>query len=212
MVLCNVTKQLKGSGLFIDFSQCNFTSGVTPKTTNHTSPPADSYDPEGAMKYIIAVVLVYGIAVMGVVALGFLKKRHIRNIDKEAIEFVKHFDDVRRSIDQQTRVGAVSSLLQSLHHSNATVEGNAGAAEQKNLFGKFELFALPMSPIKEERNKDENNNNSVKEKDIATNVKGEVAAKLDHAVAETVAETNLDVGMLNGYKFENLVDVHSTHV
>ena len=202
MVLCNVTKQLKGNGLFIDFSQCNLTSDetilVTSNGTNQTIPENDIYDPKGAMTFIVAVVLVYGLAVMGVIALGLLKKKRIWNVDKEAIEFVKHIEEVRRSIDQQTRVGAVCSLLQSLHHGDDPTGGNAGETAKKHLFGKFEMFALPMSPIKEERNnKDENNNDNIEERDIAIR-NADAGWEEAHDVIKTATETNPDIHILNG--------------
>ena len=213
MVLCNVTKQLKGNGLFIDVSQCNLTSDettlVTSNGTNQTIPENDIYDPKGAMTFIVAVVLVYGLAVMGVIALGLLKKKRIWNVDKEAIEFVKHIEEVRRSIDQQTRVGAVCSLLQSLHHGDDTVSGNAGETAKKHLLGKFEMFALPMSPIKEERlSKDENNNDNIEERDIAIR-NADAVGEEAHDVIKTETETNPDIHILNGDVRET---IHATRV
>ena len=203
MVLCNVTKRITGSSLFVDFSQCNITSGeanimpnatnhTTPGTdhttpgSNHTTPGTDDFDKEGAMTFIVAVILVYGLAVMGVIALGLLKKKRIWHVDRQAIEFVKHIEEVRRSIDQQSRVGAVSSLLKSLHHGGGMANGNASETVQKHLLSKFEMFALPMSPIREGTNdKDENNNICVKDGGLAMN------AGIDWNVHKNVSKTHV---------------------
>lgn len=155
MVLCNVTKLMS-----TDFSLFNITSEETAQVTQdatNTSVPEDIYDSKGAMEFTVAVVMVYGMAVMGVIGLGFCnrKKRQVRHMDQEAIEFIKNYDDVRKAIDKQTRVGAVSALLQSIHNGPMRL-----SAERKNLFGNFDGFLIPMTTIKEynEQNKDENNN------------------------------------------------------
>ena len=160
MVLCNITKRLEDDTFYIDFSACNLT--LVEMTSKATS--TDLRDSEGAMEFIIAVILVYGLAVMGVLGLGFFgrKKRQSRRIDKEAVEFVKHYDAVRRSIDKKNRVGAISELLRSVHYPQ--LKSSSGFPDRKNLFGNFENFALPMATqmttIGEDQEKgaDENNN------------------------------------------------------
>ncbi|KAL8594101.1 hypothetical protein ACOMHN_000813 [Nucella lapillus] len=72
---------------------------VSTPATNSTTP----YDAEGAMKFTVAVVLVFGVGVI-----GMLGMYHHRNIseelsDKEADDFVKRFDRKRCNLDKQYR-------------------------------------------------------------------------------------------------------------
>ena len=179
---------------------------ITPNATNHTTPGADDFDKEGAMTFIVAVILVYGLAVMGVIALGLLKKKRVWHVDREAIEFVKHIEEVRRSIDQQRRVGAISSLLKSLHNGGGVANGNASETVQKNLLGKFEMFALPMSPTREGAN-DTDENNNVKNERLTMNAK---IVENGHNVTETESGTSPDIDIVpNGDVRGN---IHAVHV
>lgn len=142
MVLCNVTKWFQGDTVYVDISQCNLTA----KEVNTTSPKEeDEYD-DGAMKFTIAVVMVYGIAAMGVLALGFFssRKRNHDLIDKETGKFVKQFDEVKFTFDKKARVGAVTALLQSVHGA----QGNEH--KRQNAVSSLALLTLPLTNITED--------------------------------------------------------------
>ncbi|KAH3697701.1 hypothetical protein DPMN_085208 [Dreissena polymorpha] len=73
-------------------------------------------DAFGAMQYTIAVVFVYGVAVLGVFGLShYSRQKRRRNGDNETDEFLKNYDEVRRVWEQRSRVGVVCQLLHSLH-------------------------------------------------------------------------------------------------
>ena len=162
MVLCNVTHRLQSSVLQMDFSDCNITSAVDVATKSNTTSSDVNVDAEGAMKFTVAVIMVYGMAVMGVLALEFFrKKQRTQSVDDEAVEFVKGYDSVRRSIDRKARVGAVSCLLQSIHNGPASKPG-PNTKGTVNMFGNFEFLNFPMTSGNDKTKVDENNN-SIKE-------------------------------------------------
>ena len=152
MVLCNVTKWLQDGTVHVDISQCNLTSSKI-KTAPSNGFRDDEHD--GAMKFTIAVVLVYGIAAIGVLALGFFsrRKRHKEMIDKEAGKFVKTFDTIKQNVEKKRRVSAVTSLLQSLHSAPTDLNSNA----PDRLFRNLAFLALPLTNIKEENMAEINN-------------------------------------------------------
>ena len=162
MVLCNVTHRLQAGVLQMDFSDCNITSAADVATKSNTTSSDVNADAEGAMKFTVAVIMVYGMAVMGVLALEFFrKKQRTQSVDDEAVEFVKGYDSVRRSIDRKARVGAVSCLLQSIHNGPASKPG-PNTKGTVNMFGNFEFLTLPMTSCND-RTKVDENNNSLKE-------------------------------------------------
>ena len=162
MVLCNVTHRLQAGVLQMDFTDCNITSAADVAKKSNTTSSDVNVDAEGAMKFTVAVIMVYGMAVMGVLALEFFrKKQRTQSVDDEAVEFVKGYDSVRRSIDRKARVGAVSCLLQSIHNGPASKPG-PNTKGTVNMFGNFEFLTLPMTSGND-RTKVDENNNSLKE-------------------------------------------------
>ena len=161
MVLCNVTHRLQAGVLQMDFSDCNITSATDVATKSNTTSSDVDVDAEGAMKFTVAVIMVYGMAVMGVLALEFFrKKQRTQSADDEAVEFVKGYDSVRRTIDRKARVGAVSCLLQSIHNGPSSKPG-PNAKGTVNMFGNFEFLTLPMTSGNDRTKVDENNNSLI---------------------------------------------------
>ena len=149
MVLCNVTKWIKDDIVHVDISRCNLTANDA-KTTP-SPPPTTEYDAAGSVKFTAAVVIVYGIAAMGVLALGFFSRRKRRKeiVEKETSKFMKNYDDVKFTFDKQTRVGAVTSLLQSIH--SAPSDFQLGTQDRKaSLFNNLAFLALPLTNIRED--------------------------------------------------------------
>ena len=149
MVLCNVTKWFEDGTVYVDISQCNLTSSETSTTSEKTS------EDDGALKFTVAVVMVYGIAAMGVLALGFFsrRKRHKELMDKEAGKFVKNFDNVKSSFEKKRRVGAVTSLLQTIHSPDFTPIKSSSISVQPNrgnLLSNLAFLAMPLTNIQED--------------------------------------------------------------
>lgn len=93
-----------------------FVDGNTTKdcTTHVQLEEENSYDSQGAMHFIIAVVVVYGVAVLGVFVLShFRRKRKLQNqeLDKQATYFIKHMPSVRENIEKQQRLCSIYNLL-----------------------------------------------------------------------------------------------------
>ncbi|KAK3612281.1 hypothetical protein CHS0354_010999 [Potamilus streckersoni] len=88
------------------------------------------YDAEGAMKFTIVVVLVYGFAVCGVVALSVIHKPRSKMYQSEndIHNFVKGFDHVRSQIEKRSRVSAVTQLLKAVqgHYNSETNVSDGG--------------------------------------------------------------------------------------
>ena len=144
MVLCNVTEWLQDGKVHVHISQCNLTAT---KMTTMSTKDLDDED-GGAMRFTVAVVLVYGIAAIGVLALGFFssRKRHKALMDKEAGRFVKTYENVRKDFEKKTRVNAVTSLLQTIHGASTEVHPHAS----NSMFRSLAFLALPLSHITEE--------------------------------------------------------------
>ncbi|XP_076464102.1 uncharacterized protein LOC143296174 [Babylonia areolata] len=84
---------------------------TTVTTTTNTTTAA--YDAEGAMKFTVALVLVFGVGVIGM--LGFY---HQRNLDedlsnKEADDFVKRFERKRYNMEKQYQKKIMRQLIES---------------------------------------------------------------------------------------------------
>ena len=149
MVLCNVTKWIKDDIVHVDISRCNLT--VNDAKTTPSPSPTTEYDAAGSVKFTAAVVIVYGIAAMGVLALGFFSRRKRRKeiVEKETSKFMKNYDDVKFTFDKQTRVGAVTSLLQSIH--SAPSDFQLDTHDRKaSLFNNLAFLALPLTNIRED--------------------------------------------------------------
>lgn len=122
MYLCNLELGLSGNGnIHINFTDCNEADARSRDTGNMTRSKMTSRSREdsfGAMQYTIAVVALYGIAMLGVFAMGQFRRRKQRHdkMDHETNVFLKNYDEVRRTWEQQSRVGVVSALLHQLHN------------------------------------------------------------------------------------------------
>ena len=138
MVLCNVTKWIKDDIVHVDISQCNLTSNEG--NTTSTTP---DFDAAGAVKFTIAVVLVYGIAAMGVLALGFFsrRKRHKESTEKETSKFIRNYDEVKHTFEKKTRVGVVSALLESIHGPPSNFQ-HGTQDRKRSLFNNLAFIAL----------------------------------------------------------------------
>lgn len=55
------------------------------------------YDAEGALKFTVAVVVVYGVAVMGVFIMGYFgrKRRYNAELDQQANNFLRNLEQAR---------------------------------------------------------------------------------------------------------------------
>ena len=138
MVLCNVTNWIKDGIVHVDISQCNLTSNE--RNTTSTTP---DFDAAGAMKFTTAVVLVYGIAAMGVLALGFFsrRKRHKEFTEKETSKFIRNYDEVKHTFEKKTRVGVVSALLESVHGPSSNFQ-HGTQDRKRSLFNNLAFIAL----------------------------------------------------------------------
>ena len=103
-------------------------------------------------------------------------------MDREAVNFVKSYDNVKQTADKQARVGAVSSLLRSIHNDPPKFQ-----PDTKNLFGHFEFLALPMS-IEEENETTSDENNNIIMKDTKTCQEDEPVNKVTKDEAEKSIE------------------------
>ena len=128
MFLCNMKMGVLSDGNFaINFTDCSEADERARVDGNQTLPNTTSdlqKDGSGAMRYTIAVVVLYGIAMLGVFGMGQFRKRKRRNdaIDHETNIFLKNYDEVRRTWERQSRVGVVSALLHQLHNQPVTDE------------------------------------------------------------------------------------------
>ncbi|KAK6179373.1 hypothetical protein SNE40_011753 [Patella caerulea] len=77
------------------------------------------YDYDGAMKFTVAVVLVYGIGVIGLLGIYTKRKRIVEDNIKEATTFVKTFEEKRLLMERKARKSAVSKLIQTIHDDEA---------------------------------------------------------------------------------------------
>lgn len=148
MVLCNITKWIKDDIIHVDISKCNLTANDA--NTTPSTPKTTEYDAAGSVKFTAAVVIVYGIAAMGVLALGFFsrRKRHKEVVDKETSKFIRNYDEVKFTFDKKTRVGAVTSLLQSIHGAPSDFKREAHN-RKASLFNNLAFIALPLTNIRE---------------------------------------------------------------
>ena len=180
MVLCNITKWIKDDIIHVDISQCNLTVNDA-NTTPLTSATSED-DGAGSVKFTVAVVIVYGIAAMGVLALGFFsrRKRHKEVADKMTSKFIKNYDEVRFTFDKKTRVGAVTSFLQSIHGqpSDFQLDMDHKHERKASLFHNLAFLALPLTNIRED---DENTTSDdghyipVNDKDVIFTVENDVS-------------------------------------
>ena len=106
------------------------------------------YDSSGAVTYMVAVMLTYAVAVIGVFALSFIKrkKRSLARADREAQIFMKSIDDIRIMSEKKYRVGAVAALLEQVHaHSKQSESVRRGAS----FLSHFAIATMSMADIEE---------------------------------------------------------------
>ncbi|KAL3868271.1 hypothetical protein ACJMK2_041098 [Sinanodonta woodiana] len=100
------------------------------------------YDAEGALKFTIVVVMVYGFAVCGVVAIGVIHKQRskMNHSENDLHNFIKGYDHIRSQIEKRSRVSAVTQLLKSVqgHYNGKTNPSDVG------LFPGFVLIPLAL--------------------------------------------------------------------
>lgn len=94
----------------------NTTFGCNRTAYNHTA-IRTGYDAEGALKFTVAVVMVYGVAVIGVFAVSYVSRRKPQNfdVDKQARTYVKTLDNVRLKLERNNRLHSINSLLKNIH-------------------------------------------------------------------------------------------------
>ncbi|XP_063426359.1 uncharacterized protein LOC134710095 [Mytilus trossulus] len=131
MILKNSTIQ------FNNLTGCN--------VTNSTLPEITPYDAEGAMKFTVAVVMVYGVAVIGVFAVSYASRRKPMNydVDRQARYFIKNMDDVRANLERKNRLLSINMLLKNIH--GGSVEPNT---KQKSIQeGILSYVAFPVMVV-----------------------------------------------------------------
>ena len=103
----------------------------------------ETYDGMGAMQYIVAVVLIYSTAVIGVFVLGFVSRRHKQNvqIDKQANFFLKDINQTRIVIERQERKKSIASYLRS---SSVDFSSSASDTVRNSL---LTAVAIPMTSL-----------------------------------------------------------------
>ena len=108
------------------------------------------YDGVGAMKFTVAVVLVYGVAVIGVFVMGYFGRRRKgenEEMDRQANVFLKSFDHVRTQLQKEKQVGSVTNVLRRISTYEVDVR-HVPVKEDSGLsrLGKdmFPYMALPM--------------------------------------------------------------------
>lgn len=128
MILRNSTED------FINSTGCNVTLGTEIETRE--------YDAEGALKFTVAVVMVYGVAVMGVFAVSYVSRRKPQNydVDKQARSYVKNMDNVRRKLERNHRLNSINVLLKNIHGENNFPKSKEKFIEQ----GVLSLAAFPV--------------------------------------------------------------------
>lgn len=80
------------------------------------------YDAEGALKFTVAVVVVYGVAVMGVFVMGYFGRirRYNAELDQQANNFLRNLEQARTRIEKEKQVGNVRSFIRSYRRSAST--------------------------------------------------------------------------------------------
>lgn len=93
----------------------NDTSGLNLTNRPGICGGSKDYDAEGALKFTVAVVLVYGVAVMGVFVLGYFgrKRRNNAELDQQANNFLRNLEQVRYKLEKDKQVGNVKNFLRS---------------------------------------------------------------------------------------------------
>lgn len=151
MYLCNASVGLSISGyVHVNFTDCN--KHVVGVDQNGASGGLEN-NAMGAMQYTVAVFIVYGVAVLGVFGLGINHRRKQRrhNMDHEARNFLKNYDDVRRICEQRSRVGAVNALLRQLHNEpESRDDGNPDLSKARPSVNSLAFLPISLSIIEED--------------------------------------------------------------
>jgi len=142
MFICNASIGLSHDGdVVVNLTRCTEVeySLENGNGTNTTSVERDAY---GAMQYTLSVVLLYGVAVIGVFGLSHLSRRKNMQYraDTQVNEFLKNYDEVRRLGETRSRVGVISRLLHNLHD-----EPDTSGGRQKTRPSINSLAFLPIS-------------------------------------------------------------------
>ncbi|ESP05280.1 hypothetical protein LOTGIDRAFT_152109 [Lottia gigantea] len=84
--------------------------------SNITCLPESSmnYDYEGAMKFTVAVVLVYGVGIIGLLGIYTKKKRSAEDKIKEGDNFIRTFERKRHLIERKSRKSEIAKLVHSV--------------------------------------------------------------------------------------------------
>lgn len=174
--------------LFVNFTECN-QADEHARGRNVTNATVTSEDSFGAMQYTIAVVVLYGIAMLGVFGLGQFKRRKRRhdNMDVETSVFLKNYDKLRRNMEQQSRVGAVSALLTQLH--NGPVSDETFARDRPST-ASLAFLPITLSEIQSDVN-------SVSRTDV-----GNATASCDDSFTDIYASTNSPSGVQENRSYQ----------
>ncbi|XP_067678898.1 uncharacterized protein [Haliotis asinina] len=94
------------------------TGGGSQTTTGYpcSGPSTEAYDHQGAMRFTVAVVLVYGIGVIGVLGI-YVRRRRNYSIERATDIFVKGLQEHRDLLEKKRQLSAVHNLINSIHGS-----------------------------------------------------------------------------------------------
>lgn len=71
----------------------------------------ESYDSEGAMTYLVIVIIFYSFGMICVVVWRLVSRRKSKNVDKQADNFLRTIYSVRRSNEKKERLMAITKLM-----------------------------------------------------------------------------------------------------
>ncbi|XP_071117614.1 uncharacterized protein [Haliotis cracherodii] len=109
MTVNNTTETSRNMSVSVTGSQSQTTTGYT-----CPEPTTAVYDYQGAMKFTVAVVLVYGIGVIGVLGI-YVRRRRNYSIERDTDMFVKGLQEHRDLLEKKRQLSAVQNLINSIH-------------------------------------------------------------------------------------------------
>jgi hypothetical protein len=143
------------------------------------SPESNGYDGTGAMWFVILVILVYGVAVVGVFVFNFYKRSSNDHdeLDRQAITYIKNIDSVRKSMEKRNRLDYAQHLMKN-------IPSNIDFREGKILQNGLTYLALPIYMSKSGEGCDQNCNS----KDICTTDSTDTTTWSEYTVDDIMEE------------------------
>lgn len=128
---------LTKNGTGENYTVYEMTTNVSDNMTSQSK-----YDDVGAMQYILAVVLVYGVAVIGVFVLSYFgrRKRDRVDIDRQATTYIRSMKIMRGRLEKKHRLESIKSLLETQGGMSSKYNGNVSGVVGN---GMFAYMALP---------------------------------------------------------------------